>query len=420
MKAAGALPHVAYWYPADEPDLPVHGLPAASLNKITAAIKAQSPGIPILLTLSNLAFNESAGRLNYALDTTQMKPTDVLTFDIYSSGTAFWPLFEAKLDVLSAFVTEHKISMAVIPDATVGTFAALGAVGNNVLNDLFYRYCAARPTCVGLFPFVGGSWHDIVTEPAVFASFNAVADAVKTGNWSQTAVDPPVACDEGELYHMPCGGTAAAAESKQCDKIARGVFGYETYDFNRSATQSILPDRACSMVVGQVWEYQHVCREIIGALGTIACDGGTLACWKGVKGWKSKVVSCSGSDVRQYTDECKAHTPSGQMDRSWTCCVRQKVPFRSDDEFEGGSITPAAVGSPITWVSAGDAAGQALMVGMPLVPAVAAAATALSAQLVHGSQKLQLAVLQQGNGSVMLGLPRDFSLAPLAIGGRVI
>ena len=121
------------------------------------------------------------------------------------------------------------------------------------------------------------------------------------------------------------------------------------------------------------------------------------------------MVSCSGSDVRQYTDECKAHTPSGQMDRSWTCCVRRKVPFRSDDEFEGGSVAPAAVGTPITWVSAGDAAGQALMVGMPLVPAAAAA---LSAQLVHGSRKLQLAVLQQGNGSVMLGLPSDFSLAP--------
>ena len=83
-----------------------------------------------------------------------------------------------------------------------------------------------------------------------------------------------------------------------------------------------------------------------------------------------------------------------------------------------------AEGSPITWVSAGDAAGQALIVGMPLVPPTTAtssaaaaaqptaAATALTAHLVHGRQKLTLAVLQQGNGSMMLGLPHGFTLAP--------
>ena len=419
MKAAGALPHVAYWYPADEPDLPVHGLPAASLNKILAAIKAQSPEISILLTLSNLALNQTTGDLNYALDTTRLQPTDVLTFDIYSSGNCYWGAMKAKLDVLSAFVSAHKISMAVIPDATADTFAALGAAGNNVLNDQFYLYCAARSDCVGLFPFIGGTWHNIVIEPAVLASFDAIADAVKTGDWSQTAVDPAVVCDKGDLYHMPClgaaagaaagdaaGDAAAAEESKpqQCNKIARGGFGFETN--NRSAIQSVLPDRACSMIVGQVWEYQHVCREIIGAPGTLECSGGSVACWKGVLGWKSKVVSCNGADVRHYTDECTAHTPAGKIDHDWTCCVRQKAPFKSDDE-------PA---HPITWVSAGDAAGQALLVGMPLVPpttsSAAAAATTLSAQLVHGSQKLQLAVLQQGNGSMMLGLPKNFKLGP--------
>lgn len=77
MEAAGALPHVSYWYPSDEPDL---RMPADSLNKILAAIKSQSPGIPILLTLSEKAMNQTTGRLNYALDTSRLKPTDVLTF----------------------------------------------------------------------------------------------------------------------------------------------------------------------------------------------------------------------------------------------------------------------------------------------------------------------------------------------------
>ena len=93
-------------------------------------------------------------------------------------------------------------------------------------------------------------------RPLAQRSFNAIADAVKTGDWSQTAVDPPVVCDKGELYHMPCLGAATAGDSKkpqQCNKIASGVFGYETYAFNRTATQSVLPDRACSMIVGGDW-----------------------------------------------------------------------------------------------------------------------------------------------------------------------
>eukprot|EP01052_Picozoa_sp_SAG31_P003508 SAG31_NODE_136_length_23089_cov_8.825924_2_plen_898_part_00 len=75
----------------------------------------------------------------------------------------------------------------------------------------------------------------------------------------------------------------------------------------------------------------------------------------------------------------------------------------------------ASVG-PITWVSAGDTAGEALMVGIPVAPAPSAARPTkvnnLSAQLVYGDRKLQLAVLQRGNGSVTLALPRDFSIAP--------
>ena len=320
MKASGALPHVAHWYPSDEPDL---RMPAASLNKILAAIKARSD-IPILLTLSNLAVNQTTGRLNYALDTTQLKPTDVLTFDIYSGGSVPWSAMKAKLDVLSAFVATHQLSMAVIPDATAGTFAALGAAGNNVLNDQFYQYCAVRNTCVGLFPFIGGTWDDIATRPLVLQGFDDAADAAKSGDWSKTAVDPQVLCDEGELYHMPCSaGGIGEQQTQQCNAIARGVFGYATE--NRSALQDVLPERPVSMITGEVWEYQKVCREILGAPGVPACDGGSIACWRGITtcGWKSKVVSCSGDDVRRYRDVCSAHKPGGSTpDRGWTCCVR--------------------------------------------------------------------------------------------------
>ena len=333
LGAAGALPHVAYWYPSDEPDL---RMPAATLNTILAAIRAGSPpGIPVLLTLSNLAMNQTTGGLNYALDPARLQPTDVLTFDIYSGGSVPWGAIEAKLDVLSAFVSAHGIRMAVIPDATFDTFAALGAAGNNVLNDQFYRYCAARPACVGMFPFIGGTWQDIATRPLVLRSFNEAADAVTSGDWTKTAVDPPVVCDVGELYHMPCStGPAAAAAAaaaaggtatvpKQCDAIAAGVFGYDTG--NRSAPQDVLPDRSVSMMPGQVWEYRQVCREILGAPGAPACDGGSVACWRGITtyGWKSKAVSCSGADVRHYRDVCSAHTPGSRaVDLSWTCCVR--------------------------------------------------------------------------------------------------
>lgn len=76
-------------------------------------------------------------------------------------------------------------------------------------------------------------------------------------------------------------------------------------------------------------------------------------------------------------------------------------------------VPPAAAAiAPITWVSAGEAAGEAVMVGIPLAAPPSDATGNLSAQLVHGSRKLQLAVLQQGNGSMILALPRDFSLGP--------
>ena len=329
MKAAGALQHVAYWYPSDEPDL---RMPADSLNKILAAVKSQSPAVPVLLTLSNLAFNETTKTLNYNVDTTHLQASDVLTFDIYSGGSCTWGAMEAKLDVLANFTAAHGIAMAVIPDATSGTYAALGAVGNNVLNDQFYLYCAARPNCRGLFPFIGGTWQDIVTQrsPEVLASFNAIADAAKSGDFSKTIVDPPVVCDKGDLFHMPClsagGGASNYAPPQQCNAIARSVFGYATG--NRSATQAILPARMISMVVGDVWSYEKVCREIIGVPGTVECEGDSVACWLGVLGWKSKVVSCSGDDVRHYEDVCSAHAPNGSaaVNRDWTCCVRIQTP----------------------------------------------------------------------------------------------
>ena len=150
-------------------------------------------------------------------------------------------------------------------------------------------------------------------------AFNAAADAARSGNWSQTAVDPAVVCDAGDLYHMPC----AAGQTQQCNAIARGVFGHDTG--NRSAPQDVLPPRTVSMVPGEVWEYQRVCREILGAPGVPACDGGSVACWKGITacGWKSKVVGCGGGDVRHYRDVCAAHRPGSKApDRAWTCCVR--------------------------------------------------------------------------------------------------
>ena len=76
-----------------------------------------------------------------------------------------------------------------------------------------------------------------------------------------------------------------------------------------------------------------------------------------------------------------------------------------------GAAAAVAATAPVTWVSAGDAAGQALLVGMPLVTG-AAGSSRLSARLVLGSRRLEVSVLQQGNGSVMLGLPSDFALAP--------
>ena len=137
LAATGALEHVAFAYPSDEPDL---RMTAATLGAITAAIKASQPPLPVLLTLSNVPFNVTSGELDYPLVTTHLEPTDIVSFDIYSSGAVYWAAMKAKLDILASFTSARHLSMAVIPDSTIGTFAALGAAGNNVLNDQFYQY----------------------------------------------------------------------------------------------------------------------------------------------------------------------------------------------------------------------------------------------------------------------------------------
>jgi hypothetical protein len=76
--------------------------------------------------------------------------------------------------------------------------------------------------------------------------------------------------------------------------------------------------------------------------------------------------------------------------------------------------TAAAQGAPLelplTWISAGSSAGEALLLGTPLSSALPKAG--LSATLTAGSRTLGLPVLQQGNGTIMLGLPERFTLAP--------
>jgi len=73
MNASG---NVAAWYPSDEPDL---RMDATQLAIITGTIKELDGATPVLITLSNLPFNVSSGRLEYAIDTTHV---DILMFDI--------------------------------------------------------------------------------------------------------------------------------------------------------------------------------------------------------------------------------------------------------------------------------------------------------------------------------------------------
>ena len=196
-------------------------------------------------------------------------------------------------------------------------------------------------------PFVGGHWGAVVKESSTFAAFNRVANAVKTNDWNGTAIAPGLVCDAttAELYQIPCnhsggdggkrgssggggGGGGGGGSSGRCNTILAGVFGYNT-DGNRSTPQAILPPHPVQMTVGSVWEYQDACRQVVsayGAKGGVACSGDSVACWKGIQNGKSKVVSCTNADVRDYGDVCGAHAPGdgGKVDFDWTCCVRKQ------------------------------------------------------------------------------------------------
>ena len=91
----------------------------------------------------------------------------------------------------------------------------------------FYTFCKANPACVVLIPFVGGRWSDILAEGTVFAAFNKVADAVKSGDWRGTAIEPGVECDAptAELFQIPCDPAAALPTPTPAAAVAASTAG---------------------------------------------------------------------------------------------------------------------------------------------------------------------------------------------------
>jgi hypothetical protein len=320
LAGAGALPGVLAFYPSDEPDL---RMPAATLNAITRTIKTPLPGaaaaaaaVPVLVTLSNLAVNASAspGAIEYALDPAFI---DVLTFDIYWAPTTPWPVMRAKLDVLAAWGEAHNVSTAAIPDATAGSYAALGGAANVVLNDAFVKYCHGAPRCVALLPFAGGHWAVLpAKQPEVYGALARVADAARTGDWRGTAVDPGLICPRGgELFQLPCiaGG---------CNAALSDVFGSRS----GSAAEGVLPSRQVTMALGSVWLYQGACLEIVSTWGAAAgCSGESVACWQAVVHTsKARVVACTATN---YVDLCDAEdADTGETNANWTCCLQSSKP----------------------------------------------------------------------------------------------
>jgi hypothetical protein len=74
-----------------------------------------------------------------------------------------------------------------------------------------------------------------------------------------------------------------------------------------------------------------------------------------------------------------------------------------------------ALKAPLTWLSVGDGPGQALLAGTPVAVADEPLPPLTEARLLpaigaESKQAVRLPVLQQGNGSIMLGLPTSFSL----------
>jgi len=243
-------------------------------------------------------------------------------FDIYYFFGDPWPSIKAKLDVLRTFVEAQngRLSMAVIPDATVETYAAAGGAANRVLNDLFLQYCFAEPHCVGLFPFLEGHWDAITHEPGVFQGLNAIADAVKSQSWLGTAAEPGVKCADPDatLLHLP----DCAEDSGTCNAAMSLVTGNRTQ--SNATVLDILPARPISMVLGQIWRYKGVCRELVNSWSPgskVCCSGLSTGCWQNLIecSSKSKIVPCG---VVDFVEQCDIP--------GWTCCAPKKS-MKHDD-----------------------------------------------------------------------------------------
>ena len=77
-----------------------------------------------------------------------------------------------------------------------------------------------------------------------------------------------------------------------------------------------------------------------------------------------------------------------------------------------GGSAPSPLDLPITWISAGDRPGQAVILGTPIGPG-ASGPKGLTAWLERQqpAAPLELSVLQYGHGTITLGLPAAFRLA---------
>lgn len=261
------LHNVRAWYPSDEPDL---RMPVETLQTIIDVLKRDTPSIDVLITLSNLAIPpNSDGRQKFNL-TDVPANADIVTFDIYcdpveatatgghaACGAPWSSTILPKLSSLAAFAAQHAaMRIAVIPDATSSTFAAIGGVAQRALNDRFLRWCAGQKDCVAVLPFVGGHWEDVVGEGAAYSELVVIGEAVRAGDWQRTEVGAAVRLPNcplgGELTHVPC--------------VDRGC------DFALLPLDGIVPKEATNLT------------------------------------------------APGYIDYCNAGTSAGAVDKNWTCC----------------------------------------------------------------------------------------------------
>ena len=248
-------------------------MPVQSLQKIIDLLKRDTPTVDVLVTLTALGVpagkgtrtEESSTLVTLPTTTTRTNAstataasaspkllfnlseiplnTDILAFDeycVYSPNPAtagvcdiLWPEILAKLDGLGDFANLHQMQVAVIPDATKNTHTAIGGSAQSTLTDFFLEWChkfgtnntqtPARPKCIGLLPFVGGHWQDVVDEGANYEAFAKIGDALHTGDWSETYV--------GAQQRLNCpahlGGTLVRTKCivGGCDSVLQPLFG---------------------------------------------------------------------------------------------------------------------------------------------------------------------------------------------------